>query len=510
MAPPRTLTGLIVLDGWGERASEVGNAIRLARTPVMDHLHATYRSAHLTTCGEAVGLPAGQMGNSEVGHLNLGAGRIVYQDLTRIDKAVEDGSLARNPTLAGAFAHAIDRGGALHFIGLLSPGGVHSHERHLHAMIRAAAEAGVERIVVHAFTDGRDTAPRSAGPSLEAAESLLRSLGPHGIGTVSGRYYAMDRDKRWERTERAYRTLVAGDGPRAATPAIALEAAYARGEGDEFVLPTVIGDPAERRIGRGDAVVAFNFRPDRMRQLSRALTDSAFDAFARPEAPLDLHYVCMTEYDETFPHPVLFRDEPLRKTLGEVVSAAGIRQLRIAETEKYAHVTYFMNGSEETPFDGEDRLLVPSPKVATYDLKPEMSAREVTDALVERMAGERYGFFVLNYANADMVGHTGVLEAAVAAVETVDQALGRVLEAVRARRGFALVTADHGNAEQMIDESTGEPHTAHTLNPVPVMIVGEPHHRIRSGLLADVAPTLLDLLGLETPAEMTGTSLIVR
>ena len=510
MAPPRKLTGLIVLDGWGERNEEKGNAIRLARTPVMDRLLATHPSARLTTCGEAVGLPAGQMGNSEVGHLNLGAGRIVYQDLTRIDKAAADGTLARNPVLQGAFAHAKDRDGAVHFIGLLSPGGVHSHERHLHVMIRAAADAGVPRIVVHAFTDGRDTAPRSAGPSLDAAETLLRSLGPHGIGTVAGRYYAMDRDKRWERTERAYRALVSGAGPRAATPAVALEAAYARGEGDEFVVPTVIGDPAERRIRRGDAVVAFNFRPDRMRQISRALADPAFDAFTRPEATLDLRYVCMTEYDETFPYPVLFRDEPLRKTVGEVVSAAGIRQLRIAETEKYAHVTYFLNGSEETPFEGEDRLLVPSPKVATYDLKPEMSAREVTDRLVERLAGDQYGFFVLNYANADMVGHTGVLEAAVAAVETVDEGLGRVLEAVRAREGFALVTADHGNAEQMIDEATGEPHTAHTLNPVPVLIASEARHRVRSGLLADVAPTLLDLLGLEKPPEMTGSSLIVR
>lgn len=510
MAAKRPLAGLIVLDGWGinpdPRAE--GNAVRLARTPVMDRLLAEYPSATLTTCGEAVGLPKGQMGNSEVGHLNLGAGRIVYQDLTRIDRALEDGSLATNAVLQGAFAHAKGDGRSLHFIGLLSPGGVHSHERHLHAMIRAAAEAGVPRIVVHAFLDGRDTAPRSALPSIEAAESLLRSLGPHGIATVAGRYYAMDRDKRWPRTERAYRAMVAGEGERTATPAEAVTRAYERGEGDEFVLPTVVGDPGARRIARGDAVVGFNFRPDRMRQISRALGDPAFDAFPRPEGPLGLHYVCMTEYDETFPYPVLFRDEPLQKTLGEVVSAAGIRQLRIAETEKYAHVTYFLNGSEETPFPGEDRALIPSPQVATYDLKPEMSAVEVTDTLVQKLADETYGFFVLNYANADMVGHTGIIPAAVRAVETVDVGLGRVLEAARARGGFVLVTADHGNAEQLIDPATGGPHTAHTLNPVPVLIVGDPHHALRDGILADVAPTLLELLGIEPPPEMTGASLI--
>jgi 2,3-bisphosphoglycerate-independent phosphoglycerate mutase len=478
--------------------------------PAWRDLVASWPSAELEASNGAVGLPPGQMGNSEVGHLNLGAGRVVYQDLTRIDRAMEDGSLASNPVLRGAFDHARQGGRTLHFIGLLSPGGVHSHERHLHAMLRAAAAAGVPRVAVHAFLDGRDTPPRSAGPSLESTETLLRSLGPHGIATVSGRYYAMDRDQRWDRTERAYRALVAGNGERAPSPSVALARAYERGEGDEFVLPTVIEGPDARRIARGDAVVAFNFRPDRMRQISRALGDPAFHAFARPEGPLDLHYVCMTEYDETFPYPVLFQDEPLRGTLGEAVSAAGIRQLRIAETEKYAHVTYFLNGSEETPFEGEERLLIPSPKVATYDLKPEMSACEVTDALVARLADETLGFFVLNYANADMVGHTGVIPAAVRAVETVDRGLGRVLEAVRARKGFALVTADHGNAEQMIDETTGQPHTAHTLNPVPVLIAGEPRHPLRPGILADVAPTLLEILGIPPPPEMTGKSLIIR
>jgi 2,3-bisphosphoglycerate-independent phosphoglycerate mutase len=510
MAARRPLVGLIVLDGWGLSPSVEGNAVRLARTPVMDQLQSSHPCATLTTCGEAVGLPKGQMGNSEVGHLNIGAGRIVYQDLTKIDKAVEDGTLAKNAVLQESFRHARDTGRTLHFIGLLSPGGVHSHELHLHAMLRAAAAARVPRMSVHAFLDGRDTAPRSARPSLEQTDALLRSLGPHAIATVMGRYYAMDRDKRWDRVEKAYRAMVAGEGEKAATPVEALERAYARGEGDEFVLPTVVADPASRLIARGDVVVAFNFRPDRMREITRALADPAFDAFSRPEWPLDLQYACMTQYDENFPYPLLFRDEPLRKTLGEVVGAAGVRQLRIAETEKYAHVTYFLNGSEEVPFPGEDRVLIPSPQVATYDQKPEMSAVEVTDALVSRLADGSYGFFVLNYANADMVGHTGIIPAAIRAVETVDQGLGRVIEAVRARGGFALVTADHGNAEQMIDPVTGGPHTAHTLNPVPVLIAGEPRHRLRPGILADVAPTLLELLGLAAPPEMTGTSLILR
>ena len=502
------LAGLIVLDGWGLNPKLEGNAIRLARTPVMDALIARYPNATLTTCGEVVGLPDGQMGNSEVGHLNLGAGRVVYQDLTRIDKAVRDGSLARNAVLQAAFAHASREGRALHFIGLLSPGGVHSHERHLHEMIRAASAARVPRILVHAFLDGRDTAPRSAGPSLEEAESLLHSLGPHRIATVSGRYFAMDRDKRWPRTELAYRAMVEGTGERAASPTEALDRAYERGEGDEFVKPTVVEGPTEGRIRRGDAVVAFNFRPDRMRQITRALCDPEFREFARPDGSLDLHYACMTEYDETFPYPVLFTDEPLRGTIGEVVSRAGIRQFRIAETEKYAHVTYFFNGSEETAFPGEERLLVPSPKVATYDLKPEMSAREVTDALVLRLATGVDGFFVLNFANADMVGHTGVIPAAVAAVETVDACLGHVLESVSRRSGVALVTADHGNAEQMIDESTGGPHTAHTLNPVPLLVAGGEPHPIESGILADVAPTLLAMMGLRPSPEMTGRSLL--
>ena len=462
------LVGLVILDGWGIHPGTEGNAVRLARTPVMDRLLATYPSATLTTCGEAVGLPAGQMGNSEVGHLNLGAGRIVYQDLTRIDKAVADGELAANPVVQATFARARKKG-TLHLVGLLSPGGVHSHERHLHAVLRAI--------------------PASA------------------IATVSGRFFAMDRDKRWDRVERAHRAMVSGEGLRAASPSKALEDAYARGESDEFVTPTVV-DGVDGSIRDGDTVLAFNFRPDRMRQISQALADPAFDEFPRPWRPAGLHYVTMTEYDETFPYPVIFTDEPLRHTLGEVVSRAGVRQLRIAETEKYAHVTYFFNGSEETPFPGEDRILIPSPKVTTYDQKPEMSALEVTEELERRLSGRTYGFFVLNFANADMVGHTGVLEAAVRAVETVDRCLGRVLEAVGRGGGLALVTADHGNAEQMIDEETGGPHTAHTLNPVPVLIAAGEARPVRSGILADVAPTILNLMDLKAPPEMTGSSLL--
>ena len=503
------LAGLIILDGWALNPRPEGNAVMMARTPVMDALTQECPHATLVTWGEAVGLPAGQMGNSEVGHMNLGAGRIVYQDLTRIDRAVRDGTLAKNPVLREALARTRERKAALHFVGLHSPGGVHSHIRHLHTLLRIAADAGIERLRVHAILDGRDVPPRSAKPDLEATETVLREIGRGRISTVSGRYHAMDRDKRWPRTELAYRALVDGEGQRAASATAALEAAYARGEGDEFVLPTVVereGDVAT--IGRGDTVIAYNFRPDRMRQLSHALADPAFDAFERPGWPLDLDYVCMTSYDETFPYPVLFTDEPLRGTLGEAISREGIKQVRIAETEKYAHVTYFFNGSEEVPFPGEDRALIPSSQVATYDLKPEMSADPVTQEAVRRLSGDTYGFFVLNYANADMVGHTGVIPAAVRAVETVDRCLGRLIEAVRKRSGTVLVTADHGNADQMIDYETGGPHTAHTMNPVPLLLVGPGRYRLRDGILADVAPTLLSLMGIAPPREMTGKSLL--
>src|SRR6267143_88394 len=505
------LAGLIILDGWALNPRAEGNAVMMARTPTMDELTRACPHATLVTWGESVGLPAGQMGNSEVGHLNLGAGRIVYQDLTRIDAAIRDGSLARNQVLLEALERTKRRNAALHFIGLHSPGGVHSHIRHLHTLLRIAADAGIPRLRVHAILDGRDVPPRSARADLESTESVLREIGRGGIATVCGRYYAMDRDKRWERTELAYRAMVLGEGLKATSAISALEQAYARGEGDEFVLPTVIERPGEDAgIARGDTVIAYNFRPDRMRQLSRALADPAFDAFPRPRWPLDPDYVCMTSYDETFPYPVLFTDEPLRGTIGEVVSRAGVKQVRMAETEKYAHVTYFFNGSEEVPFPGEDRVMVPSARVATYDLKPEMSANELTDEAVRRLSGDTYGFFVLNYANADMVGHTGKMDAAIRAVETVDRCLGRLLESVRLRSGTVLVTADHGNADQMIDYQTGGAHTAHTLHPVPLVLVGPGRRGIRSGILADVAPTLLDIMGLSPSPEMTGTSLLAE
>ena len=504
-----SLVGLIVLDGWGLNPRRDGNAVLEARTPVMDALVRDCPHSKLVTWGESVGLPRGQMGNSEVGHLNLGAGRIVYTDLARIDRALEDGDLARNPVLRDALARTKERGAALHLIGLHSTGGVHSHLRHLHALLSIAAETGLEKIRVHAITDGRDVPPRCALADLESTEAVFRAIGRGRFATVQGRYYAMDRDKRWDRTERAYRAMVLGEGERASSGAEAVERAYARGEDDEFILPTALFREGEdATIARGDTLLAFNFRPDRMRQIVRALADPDFDAFQRPRWPLDPDAVCMTSYDETFPYPVLFTDEPLRGTLGEVVSRAGRKQIRMAETEKYAHVTYFFNGSAEVPFPGEDRVMIPSAKVATYDLKPEMSASELTDEAVRRLSGDAYDFFVLNYANADMVGHTGKMDAAVQAVETVDRCLGRLIEAVRGRKGTALVTADHGNADQMIDYETGAPHTAHTLHPVPLVLVGPGRHKLRDGILADVAPTLLQIMGLRPSPEMTGRSLL--
>jgi len=509
MSPRPPLVGLIILDGWALNPRPEGNAVLMARTPVFDRLMRECPHATLLTFGEHVGLPPGQMGNSEVGHLNLGGGRIVYQDLTRIDRALADGSLGKNPVLADALRHA-RAGGTLHLMGLHSPGGVHSHLRHLHALLGYAVEAGVERIRIHAILDGRDVPPRSARSALEESEAVCAKLGRGSIATVGGRYYAMDRDKRWPRVEAAYRAMVGGEGRRAKTAVAALEEAYARGENDEFVLPTVVEAGGDGRIRRGDTILAYNFRPDRMRQITRALNEDAFDGFPRPEWPLNLHYYCMTQYHESFPYPVLFTDEPLRRTLGELVSQAGIAQLRIAETEKYAHVTYFFNGGEETPSTGEDRALIPSAQVATYDLQPEMSAPEVTAEVERRLSGNQYGFFVLNFANPDMVGHTGILSAGIRAVEVVDGCLGRVLETAAKRGGVVLVTADHGNADQMIDYATGGPHTAHTTHPVPVILVGAGPIPLRNGILADVAPTLLEFLGLSQPPEMTGRSLTHR
>ncbi len=501
---------LVVLDGWGISEKTEGNAIALARKPVMDRLLARYPHTTLRTDGEAVGLLEGQMGNSNVGHLNLGAGRVVYQDLSRIHRAINSGDFFTNHALVEAVDRARD-GRALHLLGLVSDGGVHSHIQHLFALLRLARDRGAERVFVHAILDGRDVLPRSAGRYLDALETEIARLGTGTVASVMGRYYAMDRDNRWERTEKAYRAVAEGQGLSASGPREALESAYARGESDEFVTPTVIVAPGGEPVGRvapGDAVIFFNFRADRARQLTRAFVQEDFGAFSRRRVPV--HFVTMTGYDDSLEVPVAFPRQHLRKTLGELVSRRGWKQLRIAETEKYAHVTYFFNGGEEQVFPGEKRVLVPSPKVATYDLCPEMSAREVTRRLLEELRSDAYRLVVLNYANPDMVGHTGNLKAAIQAIETVDACLGEVVDAILAADGAALIVADHGNAERMLDEDGGQPYTAHTSNPVPCILVahGAEGWRLHPGTLADVAPTLLQLLGLPQPEEMDGHSLI--
>jgi 2,3-bisphosphoglycerate-independent phosphoglycerate mutase len=450
------------------------------------------------------------MGNSEVGHLNIGAGRVVYQELTRISKAIRTKEFFANDEFGTLLNCIRTQNGALHLMGLLSDGGVHSHIEHLYALVRLAKETGISRVFVHAFLDGRDVPPSSAGTYIEALEQKMAEIGAGNIATIAGRYYAMDRDKRWERTEKAYTAMVYGEGEKAATAAQALADAYDRGETDEFVLPTIVQGGAA--IQNGDGIIFFNFRPDRARQITRAFVDQDFDGFARKDGQLDIRFVCMTQYDETIAVPVAFKPTYLNQTLGEVISAHGLKQLRIAETEKYAHVTFFFNGGEEKPSPGEDRCLIPSPKVATYDLQPEMSAVEVTDAVVERIKSQEYDLIVLNYANGDMVGHTGIYEAAVKAVTTVDRCLGRVVEAMLGVGGMICITSDHGNAEQMLDPVTGEPFTAHTTNPVPFILVSEKHKQVelRSGVLADIAPTILELLNIPQPAEMTGETLIIK
>jgi 2,3-bisphosphoglycerate-independent phosphoglycerate mutase len=508
---------LLILDGFGARPDAPDNAISRARMPHWRQLLAQCPHTTIDASEGHVGLPGGQMGNSEVGHLNIGAGRVVYQDLTRIDHAIETGEFAQNPVLADAIGAARDGGGALHVLGLLSPGGVHSHERHIAALVGMAAARGVSRILVHAFLDGRDTPPRSAAASLAFMDGVCAkaSAGQVSarIATVCGRYYAMDRDQRWERVEVAYRMLVDGTAPFAAPSAQAgLDAAYARGENDEFVQPTTIADGrgTAARIEDGDVVVFMNFRADRARQMTRALTDPAFAGFARPRVPRLARYVCLSSYGDEFSRlPVAFGPQTIANGFGEYLASLGLTQLRIAETEKYAHVTYFFNGGTEDVYPGEDRILVPSPRVATYDLQPEMSAPEVTDKLVAAIGSGKYDAIICNYANGDMVGHTGVLEAAVKAVETLDAAIGRVVEATRKAGGEVLITADHGNAEMMHDPATGQPHTAHTLNVVPFVYVGRPARLLAGGELKDVAPTMLALMGLPQPAEMTGHPLVV-
>jgi 2,3-bisphosphoglycerate-independent phosphoglycerate mutase len=512
----------MILDGCGCSEREYGNAIRKASTPNLDKLWAERPHTLLAASGLAVGLPEGQMGNSEVGHLNIGAGRTVYQALTRISKSIEDGDFFENDALAGAMDRATTDGRALHIMGLIGPGGVHSHQDHLVALVKMAKRRNVPNIYIHGWLDGRDTPPRSAAGFLGELETSLADVGAGRIVTVSGRYYAMDRDNRWERVEKAYDAITAGNGLRAASVKDAIEGAYARGENDEFVLPTnICGEGDEPvTIKDGDSVIFFNFRPDRARELTRALTEPGFDGFGRGVVAANLYFVTMTEYDATLSHVrIAYPPETIVNTLGEYLSGLGLKQLRIAETEKYAHVTFFFNGGVEEPNPGEDRVLIPSPKVATYDLQPEMSAYLVTDRVCAEIASGKYDVVILNFANMDMVGHTGVMEAAIRAAEAVDSCVGRVVDAILDAGGQLLLTADHGNSDDMLTDD-GEPITAHSTNPVPLIFVrgkgnggdGDKGDGIvglaGGGALSDIAPTLLELTDIPAPEEMTGRSLI--
>lgn len=499
---------LVIMDGWGNGdPAAKDNAVAVGKTPVIDGLMKSCPVTELLCSGEAVGLPDGQMGNSEVGHTNIGAGRVVYQELTRITRAIRDGSFFKNEALSGVMKTVKEKGGALHLFGLVSPGGVHSHTDHLYALVEMAKREGLKNVWVHAFLDGRDVAPKSAAGYLANLENKLAEIGVGKIAIISGRFYAMDRDKRWERVTKAYEAIAHAVGVKKKDAATAIADSYAADITDEFVIPTVL--EGYDGMKPEDGVIFFNFRPDRARELTHAFTDETFDSFKRDEA-LRPAYVTMTQYEAGLNVQIAYPPEALTKTLGEVIEKSGLTQLRIAETEKYAHVTFFFNGGLEKPYDHEDRILVPSPKVATYDLQPEMSAIEVTDKVVEAIGSAKYDFIILNFANGDMVGHTGVMDAAVKAVETVDVCVGRVVEAVKKAGGVLCITADHGNCEQMLDKETGTPFTQHTTNPVPFILVNAHRlHRLRKGKLCDIAPTLLKLAGLNTPKEMTGESLII-
>jgi len=503
---------LIVLDGWGLRPQTENNAIALARKPAYDALIRRYPHAQLITSGEAVGLPAGQMGNSEVGHMNMGAGRVVYQDLTRIDKSIRDGELFASPALGAAMDRCVDGQHALHFIGLLSDGGVHSSQQHLHALIEMAARRHVPRVFIHVITDGRDTSPTGGVRYLGQLQAVLDKTRTGRVASISGRYYSMDRDKRWERIKLGYDAIVEGIAEQTTTsPVEALQAAYEAGVTDEFIKPIVVVDADQHPVGPvrdGDSIVFFNYRADRARQMTRAIALDDFDGFPRPNRRR-VHYTTMTVYDRTFNLPVVFTPQTFSGNLADVLAEHGRTNLRLAETEKYAHVTYFFNCGREQPYPGEDRVLVPSQKVATYDLKPEMSAPGIADEMIGTLDAGKHQVVICNFANADMVGHTGRLDAAIVAVETLDTCLGRILDTLKRVGGRAVITADHGNAEQMWDDTLKAPHTAHTSNPVPVILYDEAHvgRPLRDGSLRDVAPTMLALLGIPKSAEMTGTPL---
>ena len=508
----KKLTMLMILDGFGMNEKAEGNAVKIAQIPELTEILTKNPNTMIHTSGLEVGLPEGQMGNSEVGHTNIGAGRIVYQDLAKITKSIEDGDFFSKPEFVKAIENCKANNSKLHIMGLLSDGGVHSHNRHLYGLLELAKRKDFEDVYVHCFMDGRDTPPASGEGYLIKLEEKLKEKGVGQIASLSGRFYAMDRDKRWERVSQAYNALVYGEGEKATDAVAAIEESYQKEIFDEFVKPTVITNKSGEAIAKieeGDSVIFFNFRPDRAREITRSIVDKEFDGFETKK--MNTYFVCMTPYDETMPNvEVAFRKEEIRNTFGEYISKKGLKQLRIAETEKYAHVTFFFNGGEEKQYEGEDRILVPSPKVETYDLKPEMSAYEVTDKVIEAIKSEKYDSIILNYANPDMIGHTGSIDAAVKALETINDCVARVVAAVKEVEGVLLITADHGNAEQMIDYKTGEPHTAHTTNPVPLAIIGLPgNKKVKEGRLADLAPTMLDIMGLEKPDEMTGESLIV-
>lgn len=504
-------TALIIMDGWGQAGKGTGNAVELANTPNYDRMLTEYPHTLIAASGLDVGLPDGQMGNSEVGHLNIGAGRIIYQELTRITKSIQDGDFFENPELLAAMNYAIEHGTKLHTWGLLSDGGVHSHIDHLKALIKMAKEVGVPQIYVHAFMDGRDTSPTSGIGYVKELEAFMADIKYGVIATVSGRYYSMDRDKRWERIEKSYNMLVKGEGETATSAVEVFEKSYEAGVTDEFILPTVIvkdGTPIAK-VAENDAIIFFNFRPDRAREITRAIVDVDFEGFSRTY--FKTKYVGFTQYDKTIENiEIAYKPQSINNTLGEYMAQLGKKQLRIAETEKYAHVTFFFNGGVEAPNEGEDRMLINSPKVATYDLKPEMSAYEMTDKLLEALDRDFYDLIIINYANPDMVGHTGIISAAVKAVEVVDECVGKVVAKLNEKGGNFIITADHGNAEQMLTES-GEPMTAHSTNKVPCIVGGVGNVNLREGgKLSDLTPTMLDMMGLDQPSEMTGSSIIIK